>query len=303
MTNMKPFLKWVGGKTQIIEQVISKFPHDIKDYYEPFIGGGSVLLSFLENVNTGNIVVHGNIYATDNNESLIWTYRNVQRNVDELIDELAEMIKLYNNCAALNGTRKPSSLQDATVAKESLYYWFRKEFNDMDGRDLTKVRASALFIFLNKTCFRGLYREGPNGFNVPFGNYNNPQVYDEQHLRDISRLIQGVNFIACDFHEALADVNAGDFVYLDPPYVPLTKTSFVKYINEGFSKEMHELLFSLCHGMQDKGMKMLLSNADADIVRDSFPNTCYTTEKIQCKRAINAKKPDAVAMEVLVKNF
>lgn len=297
---MKPFLKWVGGKTQIIEQVISKFPHDIKDYYEPFIGGGSVLLSFLENVNTGNIVVHGNIYATDNNESLIWTYRNVQRNVNELIDELAVMIKLYNNCAALNGTRKPSSLQDATVAKESLYYWFRKEFNDMDGRDLTKVRASALFIFLNKTCFRGLYREGPNGFNVPFGNYNNPQVYDEQHLRDVSRLIQGVNFIACDFHEALADVNAGDFVYLDPPYVPLTKTSFVKYNSDGFSLKTHELLFNICNSFQGKEVKMLMSNADAEIIHEHFSDSSYCINKIQCKRSIHSKRPNAVAMEVFV---
>ncbi len=298
---MKPFLKWVGGKTQIIDHVISMFPTAIKDYYEPFVGGGSVLLSLLQNVETGKIAVSGCIYATDNNEHLIWTYMNIQRNVDALIEELGKLTDLYNKCQALNGERKPSCLDDALKAKESLYYWIRKEYNEIEGRATTSIRASALFIFLNKTCFRGLYREGPNGFNVPFGNYTNPQIYDAQHLRDVSKLIQRVHFIPCEFHDALADVNEGDFVYLDPPYVPVTKTSFVQYIGEGFSQQTHELLFRLCTTMAERGVSLLMSNADAEIIHECFPTTKFQIVKVQCKRAINSKKPNAVAMEVLVK--
>jgi DNA adenine methylase len=300
MTTIKPFLKWVGGKTQIIDQIMSKFPHAIHDYYEPFVGGGSVLLSLLQNIESGRISISGCIYATDNNKHLIWTYRNIQRNVDDLINELSKLSDLYNQCETLNGERNPHCLDDALKSKESIYYLFRREYNEIEGLATTSIRASALFIFLNKTCFRGLYREGPNGFNVAFGNYNNPHIYDAQHLRGVSKLIQCVHFIPCEFHEALVDVNAGDFVYLDPPYVPVSKTSFVQYNGEGFSQQTHELLFRLCNKMVEHGVYVLMSNADAEIIYESFPATKFCVVKIQCKRTIHSKKPNTVATEVLV---
>jgi DNA adenine methylase len=168
----------------------------------------------------------------------------------------------------------------------------RKLYNSIT--DKTSIRASSLFVFLNKTCFRGLYRVGPNGFNVPFGNNRNPEIINLQHLKQIHELIQGVVFNCCDFTTALNRVEHGDFVYLDPPYIPVTKTSFVGYTPDGFDK--HETLLDI---LENANYGFLMSNSDSEIIKNRFTNY----ENVTAKRNINSKNPGSVVREILVTNF
>lgn len=160
-----------------------------------------------------------------------------------------------------------------------------------------------MFIFLNKTCFRGVFRVGPNGFNVPYGHYKNPEIINRDHLDEIHDLIQPVIFECCDFNTSLTIAEPNDFVYLDPPYAPETDTSFVGYTKNGFNIDNHTNLFNLIHILTNTNKKMMLSNADVSLVRENFTNEHYNTTSILCKRSINSKNPDAKAKEVIIKNY
>lgn len=288
---VRPFLKWVGGKTQIIELILSKFPKTIQTYYEPFLGGGSVLLGFLSYTD-----FKGPVYASDVNPYTIAIYKHIQTNVDGFISEIKKIVDQYSNIKGTTICRKAFTIEDGLTSKESYYYYTRNKFNSLEDKET--VKASATLLFLNKTCFRGVYREGPHGFNVPFGHYNEPAVYDENHLREVSKLIQNVHFKACGFDEALVEVKENDFVYLDPPYAPETKSSFVSYVEEGFGIDNHIKLFKLCKEMK---CQFLMSNAEVDLVKNSFPEP-YKTLTVSCRRAINAKDPSARTNEVLISN-
>ena len=299
----KPILKWVGGKTQIIDKLLGEFPIEINNYREAFLGGGSVLFALLSYVKTGIIKIHGNIYAYDLNEPLIYVYKNIQTHHNELYDTLQTMITTYNECGNGEINRTPANIEEAKVAKENYYYWIRSEYNKLSLTDNKCILCSAMFIFLNKTCFRGVFRVGPKGFNVPFGHYNNPEIIKKEHLEEIHWLIQNVVFDCCDFTRSLADIEPNDFVYLDPPYAPETDTSFVKYTENGFGLEKHTQLFNLIDNLSKTNKKIMLSNADVTLVRKSFTNERYNIESIICKRAINYKNPEAKAKEVIIKNY
>jgi DNA adenine methylase len=299
----KPILKWVGGKTQIIEKLLMEFPIEINNYREAFLGGGSVLFALLSYVKTGIIKIHGNIYAHDLNEPLIYIYKNIQTRHNELYDSLQTIITTYNECGNGEINRTPANIEEAKVAKENYYYWIRSEYNKLSVNDKKNIIGSAMFIFLNKTCFRGVFRVGPKGFNVPFGHYNNPEIINREHLEEIHELIQNVIFECGDFTTSLADIEPNDFVYLDPPYAPETNTSFVKYTENGFALEKHIQLFNLIHNLSETNNKIILSNADVTLVRENFASERYNITSILCKRSINSKNPDAKAKEVIIKNF
>lgn len=300
----KPILKWVGGKTQIIDKLIIDFPTEINNYREIFLGGGSVLLSLLSYVKNGIINIHGNIYAYDLNEPLIYVYKNIQNNYNELYVEIEKLIADFNNCGEGEINRTPKNIIEAKVTKENYYYWIRSEYNKLNFNDKKSIQGSAMFIFLNKTCFRGVFRVGPKGFNVPYGHYDNPKIINKEHLEEIHDLIQNVIFECCDFNISLNNVEPNDFIYLDPPYAPETdNNSFVGYTENGFNIDNHNNLFKLIDKLSYTNTKIILSNADVSLVRESFTKEKYNITPILCKRAINSKKPDSKAMEVIIKNY
>src|SRR3989344_3953656 len=211
--------KWVGGKTQIIDKIISKIPRTIKCYYEPFVGGGSVFLKILE---TPDIHIE-HMVISDINSDLIHTYKTIQMSPNELIQDIQRII---NN--------KPFT--------EELYYKLRDDYNIQPKNTL---RAAVLFIILNKTCFRGVYRIGPHGFNVPFGHYKSVNISSD-YILHVSKLVKNVEFLTCSFQDIFKrQFNIDDFLYLDPPYIQLNKTSFISYNIDKFdinaSKELFEL--------------------------------------------------------------
>ena len=298
----KPILKWVGGKTQIIDKLIVDFPIEINNYREAFLGGGSVLLAFLSYVKSGIIKINGNIYAYDLNEPLIYIYKNIQTQHNKLYDILKNIITDFKECGNGEINRTPENIEEAKIAKENYYYWIRSEYNKLCLTDKKSILGSAMLIFLNKTCFRGIFRVGPNGFNVPYGHYSNPEIINKEHLDNIHNLIQNVLFECCDFNTSLANIEQGDFAYLDPPYAPETNTSFVGYTEKGFDIENHKKLFNLIHNLTDAKHKIMLSNADVSLVRENFKEK-YSTSTILCKRSINSKNPESKAKEVIIKNY
>lgn len=301
ITITRPFLKWVGGKTQILQDVLRLFPTEIHNYHEPFVGGGSVLLGLLSKAREGVIRITGHVMAYDLNGNLISLYKNIQQNPDALILHTKRLAEDFYKCGEEHPpNRKPRSLEEAMASRENYYYWVRRHFNALPENERTSPSASAMMLFLNKTCFRGMYREGPHGFNVPYGNYKTPTILEEEHIRTVSHLIRDVVFSHKPFTEALVGAGTGDFVYLDPPYAPETGHSFVSYTADGFRLDNHNQLFAMCHAMREQGVNFLMSNADVKLVRDAFPYPTYTTRVLSCRRAIHAKKPQSVTNEVLI---
>ena len=304
----KPFLKWVGGKTQIIDKVLSKFPNEMENYYELFLGGGSVLLALL----SSNITVKGEIHAYDINEPLIYLYKNIQRNPSNLYEKIKEIIEIYESCPYIDKAteqndkkmkvnRKPETIEEAKESRETYYYWLRKQYNDLP--DKLSILGSSYFLILNKLCFRGVYREGPNGFNVPFGHYKKtPTIITEENIHIISKLIEKVKFKSKVFSKSYRKAKKGDFVYMDPPYAPVDEKSFVAYNKAGFNEKDHKNVFNITKMFEIKGVKFLLSNANVPYVQKQYTDEKITLEEIICKRAINSKNPGAKAKELLIYN-
>ena len=295
----KPFLKWVGGKTQHIQQIINSFPDNMENYHEIFLGGGSVLLAVLSLQKAGLITINGSIYAYDLNKQLIQVYRHIQSNKDELITRVQHYRNEYDKCPTVEkGTanRKPVNDTEAKTSRESYYYWMRMKFNLL--KDLS-IENSALFIMLNKTNFRGVYREGPNGYNVPFGHYKKtPAIISISEIDKISTLIKDVVFIDADFNESINNATEGDFVYLDPPYAPQNRKSFVGYTENGFDINMHKKLFKLTKALTTNNIKFAMSNANVELVKKSFEG--YVFKEISARRAIHSKNPAAKTTDVLI---
>lgn len=292
----KPFLKWVGGKTQIINDIISKIPTEMNNYHELFLGGGSVLLSVLSLQKQNKIQIKNKIYAYDINSDLINVYKNIQNNKEELYNIINLYINEYNSITGSIINRKPISIEESKTSKESYYYWIRNKYNKMDKNT---IECSALFMFINKTCFRGMYREGPNGYNVPYGHYKEtPTIISKTDLDYISDLIKDVEFKHNSFTDSIKNVKDGDFVYLDPPYAQENSKSFVGYSADGFNIIRNTFLFNEIKKL--KNIKFVMSNAKVDIVTNSFKD--YNCREIVARRTINSKNPGSTTKEVIIYN-
>ena len=200
-----PFIKWVGGKSQLLEEIRKKYPQKIEKYCEPFVGGGAVLFDVLTSFQPKKVLIN------DINKELINTYIQIKNNCENLIEQLSEIQKRYRN----------QSLE----ANKELFYEKRNRYNEIkvNGNEAENLEKAALFIFLNKTCFNGLYRVNSNGkFNVPFNNAKNPLLCDEENLRACSKLLQNVVMQAGGYTSCKGFIDAKTFVYIDPPYRPLT---------------------------------------------------------------------------------
>lgn len=334
----KPFLKWVGGKTQIIDDIIKHVPKEMDNYHEIFLGGGSVLLAILYNQKKGKLTIKGKIFAYDINEALIHVYKNLQKNSDSLHSKLSKYIDEYGSISTnkmeqikqqkdnaddtseedkkkendeeITKSKKskkqkitiPASHEEAKKSKEGYYYWQREQYNKIKNK--SSVKCSALFMFLNKTGFRGMYREGPNGFNIPYGNYKKtPEIMSKETFATISELIKDVEFATKDFTDSIQKVSAGDFVYLDPPYAPETDKSFVGYTKNGFDSEFHESLFENIKKLHSEKVSFAMSNSNVTMVKSAFPESeGFYTEEVNARRAINSKDPGATTTEVIIYN-
>ena len=294
----KPFLKWVGGKTQLLPELEARLPDDfaltVRVYAEPFVGGGALLFHLLsKGLRPERIVVN------DSNPDLANAWRVVQRHADALFEALARFETDYRG------------LPDES-AKRSFYLGVRCSFNA--GTSTTEsedvARAAELF-FLNRTCFNGLYRVNAKGlFNVPFGKYANPTICDEETIRVASLALEGVEILSRDFADAVADAAPDWFVYFDPPYRPLSSTSsFCDYTQGGFDDDEQRRLASLCRSLDAKGARWLLSNSDPKGTNpdDTFFDELYAGFEIRGVRAsrmLNANPEKRGKLgELLISNY
>ena len=244
---MKPFIKWVGGKTQLLNDIIVNLPKnksEITTYIEPFIGGGSVLFNILDYFpNINNVIIN------DFNTILTNSYLYIKNNPDELIDKLEELCNLYNK-------------QETLIDKEKLYYNIRNEFN----KSISINYKVIYFIFLNKTCFNGIYRENKIGyFNVPFNKSMHPEFYNKENILNISNFLNKYNVQIYNKSFEYMDeyITNNCFVYLDPPYRPITKSSaFTAYTKSGFNDESQKQVKLLCDKINNKNSYFMLSNSD-----------------------------------------
>ncbi|MBI5906860.1 Dam family site-specific DNA-(adenine-N6)-methyltransferase [Candidatus Saccharibacteria bacterium] len=262
----KPFLKWVGGKTQLLGQFADILPPQtkIKKYYEPFVGGGAVFF-YLE---PAEAVIN------DLNSHLIYLYRHVKSSLQELIDELEIIQSQY---LPLNHEER-----------KNYYYEARIKYNKIKTDD--SVTKSALLIFLNKTCFNGMYRENPKGeYNIPFGRNNTVAIFDPAILENASRVLQQTKIMYGSYKNSLRSAGNGDFVYLDPPYVPLNNTTanFTQYVSEDFNTRQHDKLKIIFDELEKRGCKVMLSNSDTKLVRSKYKE--YNITPVYANRFVNCK--------------
>ena len=289
----KPFIKWVGGKSQLLNEIKKKYPLEFKKYCEPFVGGGAVLFDILSSMHPETVLIN------DINKELINTYTQIKNNCDGMINQLSEIQTLY----------KSHSLEE----NKAFFYEKRQRYNELkvNGNDVENLEKAALFIFLNKTCFNGLYRVNSKGlFNVPFNNAKNPLLCDEENLRVCSEVLQNVEMRVGDYKQCIDFIDSNTFVYIDPPYRPLTQTAaFTSYSENGFTDKEQRELGDFITEISNKGAMVLASNSDpknSDINDDFFDDlySKFEIKRVSAARMINsnAKKRGAIN-ELLISNI
>ncbi|WP_405265075.1 DNA adenine methylase [Methanobrevibacter sp.] len=305
--NAKPFLKWAGGKKQVkncIGDILSKKIKGkrIDNYFEPFLGGGAVFFHLLEEKYKFN-----NVYLGDINKELILTWKVVQGKPYDLISILEDFSEKYK--------------KKSPECQKKFYYDTRDDFNDsLDGFNYDKLsdeqilRASQM-IFLNKTCFNGLYRVNLSGaFNVPMGKYKNPLICDDKNILKVHEALNGVKIYCQDYSKFLDLIDRNSFVYLDPPYLPIKKNSFTNYDSSGFGVKEQIELSKFCESIDKKGARFILSNSDpknydsnCNFFKDHYGildlKVC-NHKKIMVRRSINSKgNKRGPINELLIYNF
>ena len=301
LVDLKPVLKWAGGKTQLLPQLNELLPDklrtgEVKKYIEPFVGGGAMFFYLYKKY------CFSEIYLFDINKELVILYNSIRNNVDELIYSLSKVSDEY--------------LSLSNEKRKEYYYQKREEYNNFDKDidankySLDFISRSALTIFLNRTCFNGLYRvNSQNKFNVPVGKYKNPTILDEKNLRAVSQSLQTAEIRHCDFSETLNYADTDSFIYYDPPYRPISKTSaFNSYTLNNFDdneQKRLKLLFEKCH---EKGALQMESNSDpTNFSEDTFFDDLYVNfniYRINANRIINSKaEKRGIIKELVITNY
>ena len=274
----KPFVKWVGGKRQLMQELENNFPKQFGTYHEPFLGGGAVMFNLL----TKEPSLSCNV--SDFNSDLILAYVTIRDNLGKLIESLENHSKNYH--------------------KDSVEYYYQVRKQE-PKQQIEKVSR---LLFLNKTCFNGLYRVNKKGqFNVPLGRYTNPNIVNKENLTAVSKTLQSKKIkISCrDFEAVLGDAKKGDLVYFDPPYHPVSSTAnFTSYTHRDFTEDDLERLADLGDQLNSKGCHVLLSNSNSKTVKDFFSKKHWKISSINANRAINSNAQKRTGhKEIIIKNY
>lgn len=277
MTNssVAPFVKWAGGKRQLIPQIRERMPEKYNDYYEPFVGGGAVLFELQP----------ANALINDINKALINTYNIICNEADAFLEAVNRLD------------------EEMWEDGKKYYYSVREHYNDKLMKSEYDVELAALFVFINKHCFNGLYRVNGKGlFNVPYNNSRRTSA-DENVIREVSKYLKGVKIINGDFEEACKDAKKGDFVFIDSPYAPLNPTSFESYTKEGFDIESHKRVAKLYDELTARGCYCMLTNHNTELINELYGNKGYKIDVVSVKRMINSDASNRVGKEVIICNY
>ena len=263
--HFSPFLKWVGGKRGLLPQLLPLIPKNFNNYFEPFVGGGAL---FFELYRLG-LLQNKKIFLFDINEELINTYKAVQQSPSKLLDKLEKFQQKHS---------------------KEFYYEVREWDRDKNFKNIDKVLRAARFIYLNKTCFNGLYRVNKKGyFNVPIGRYKNPKIYDEGLILNASYALKNATIEVADFSKAIELAKRGDFIYFDPPYYPLSNTSnFTSYTDLAFLEDEQKRLYQVFKELDKKGCFVMESNSDTNFIKNLYKD--YKIDIVYMHRFINSKK-------------
>ncbi|MDH5431443.1 MAG: DNA adenine methylase [Nitrosopumilus sp.] len=278
LSTPKPFVKWAGGKRQLIPILNENLPETFGTYFEPFLGGGALLFHMLTERQSQKCSI------SDLNSDLVLSYTTIRDRVEDLITSLKNHEKNY---------QKDS---------KSYYYSIR------ESNPRSQIEKTSRLIFLNRTCFNGLYRVNSKGkFNVPLGKYSNPNIVNEDNLRSVSHILQSskVSINCRDFEAVLRDAKKDDLVYFDPPYQPVSDTAnFTSYTNKDFTYDDLSRLAELCMDLDSKGCRVLLSNSNSKEVADMFSAKPWKINKIQANRSINSNSKKRTGhYELLIRNY
>ena len=275
----RPFIKWVGGKKGLISQLMPLLPSNFNNYFEPFVGGGAL---FFELYSLGKLK-NKKIYLFDINEELINAYKVVQQFPSQLLDELKKFQQKHS---------------------KEFYYEVREWDRNENFKNFDEVLRAARFIYLNKTCFNGLYRVNKKGyFNVPMGRYKNPKIFDEELIMNASYALKNAKIEVADFSKVLEFAQVNDFIYFDPPYYPLSDTSnFTSYTDLVFLEKKKKRLYQVYKELDKKGGFVMESNSDTEFIKDLYKE--YKIDIVYMHRFINSKKEGRGKIsEVVIRNY
>lgn len=274
-SSIAPFVKWAGGKRQLIPQIRERMPEKYNNYYEPFVGGGAVLFELQP----------ANALINDINKALINTYNIICNEADAFLEAVNRLD------------------EEMWEDGKKYYYSVREHYNDKLMKSEYDVELAALFVFINKHCFNGLYRVNGKGlFNVPYNNSRRTSA-DENVIREVSKYLKGVKIINGDFEEACKDAKKGDFVFIDSPYAPLNPTSFESYTKEGFDIESHKRVAKLYDELTGRGCYCMLTNHNTELINELYGNKGYKIDVVSVKRMINSDASNRVGKEVIICNY
>ncbi|MDR2080449.1 MAG: DNA adenine methylase [Campylobacteraceae bacterium] len=274
----KPFIKWAGGKRGLLKELLKRIPKDFNSYFEPFVGGGALFFEMKKQ----KLLEGKQIYLSDKNKELINAYKVIQNNPQKLINELLIFNKEHS---------------------KDFYYYIRELDRNPCFEQFKDEYKAARFIYLNKTCFNGLYRVNQKGFfNVPIGRYKNPQICSEELIFGAHEALQNSNILCCCYTTILEFAKKGDFIYFDPPYYPINKTSnFTSYNKDNFLEKDQKELATVFKNTSQTGCFVLESNSDTDFIKELYKE--FLIEFIKADRYINCKGSErGKIQEILISN-